>query len=200
MVEENLSGKIKQALGDSTVNNLSAEVGALGERDKFIELAPRVMAFRALATGLRHKKMYSVSSWILAGTIAFIYSILLDPKKMIQAYGSWPTKTATILFIISLFYGIKNSISASAKVAFEESESLQKMMDSYFKHKEHERKEEPPNQKPYEQVAGEEIADTLISSLSGTSNFWIQVSLFLLAVGIFAATFFVRDFLVWNPS
>lgn len=132
----------------------------------------------------------------MAGTLAFNYSILSDPKKFVDSYGSWQTKLALIFFSMSFFYGIKVIIGSTAQTAIANSETFKKTVElnQALEKNLNEESKEADQKRPLEKIVGEGLANSLIFHLKGAKSFWFQLGSFTFGAGILFITFLVKDF------
>ena len=97
---------------------------------KFLALGAKLGSHDILKSLYSHKA--SASKWLLGGAIAFIYSIVLSPKEIVETYGNWPPKISIALFSISVFYGVVAIIGSAFESAFSESAVINDLLKKHL--------------------------------------------------------------------
>lgn len=155
-----------------------------------------VQAVNDVIAYFRNKKMYSASNWLVAGAVAFIFAIVLDPSKFFEIYGVIQTKVAFVFFLASIFYGVRNSWAESVNNALEESDMLKTLFEKMVEIEEantpQKREEEKKDKKSIERLSAEAFVRIALRNLVGTKNFWIQMCTFGFGLSIFLVLFLFK--------
>lgn len=174
-------------------NNKNNSSSTLSDLEKINNLISTQTAIEEVLSSFRKKQIYLVSKWFLAGTLAFLFFILQDPKKIIEIYGALQTKISAAFFFLSLYFGIQNSIDAEIISSLVNSEKLQvlsragqRLNQDNVESKIEDKSKYIQDEKRFFQ---ENLKKPIENFLEGTSKWWLQIVTFSIGIFILFFTF-----------
>lgn len=177
---------------ENTSNNSeNSSSDLISELEKIENLSPKLIGFQDILLNFRRKQIYLISKWFLAGTLAFLYFILQDPKRIIETYGSYQAKISALFFFVSLCSGIYFSMDAGIMESLENSERLKTILKT--KQLLNQNTTAPGSRDKSKEVNFRTLFCESFNGMSllleGTGGFLLQLGAFIVGAGILFVTF-----------